>query len=327
MLRCFFGSKKDKASKKKPSLKKQQKQKRGNNNSNDNDEPVPTLTVSLRRQLLSETFRTACKDLGRLASRTTVIAVPSVHGAAAVTGACDAFLLETPPTPPILGDEAAAAAAATKTATTTTATPAGATEVPPASDVAEMVAPTTTAAESVLRLLTALVAAVEGRDRLAAVQPEVERILAGHTAVDELKAEHLFRVLGETSPTARVLRLVSQTVVMEATYLVRMALPGLPLCRDLRERRGWQVYIHAAPDGIRVTHARVELGGSPQDGPAAQFELAWRVQATLAPDASALEGAELWVDSLTCGDGMPVDSVAALTRLVLPAGQPWALAS
>lgn len=91
-------------------------------------------------------------------------------------------------------------------------------------------------------------------------------------------------VISRSSKTAKILRLVNQGVVLEGMFIVRASCSKsgvLNYCRDLREARGWQVVIQLSPSVIKVSHRRQENCGNPLLGEQGSFECGWCIQSLL----------------------------------------------
>ena len=226
------------------------------------------LHASLERQFATGGWRSAYKDLPRLARRMTV-------GAACAS---------MPP-----GRELAGAAAAMELADGAgQPVPATAAERPRDEDAA-----------AALRRVIEQTCALLEPERLGEVSAALGEHLPSGRAVDEMATETVLReVLGLASPTALALKMVSQNVIFEGIFLLRttyQASDVLTLMKDNHSRDGWTVELDVTPQGlVALTHHRRELCGAANAG----FVCAWSLRLTFPRSLAELASSTMRIDDV-----------------------------
>ena len=142
--------------------------------------------------------------------------------------------------------------------------------------------------------------------RGASVHAAIRHLLAYPARyLDDGVAYVLRDVLGPDTPTARVLHMVNQAVVLEGMYVLRYHTQDshvLDFCRDLRSDAAWTVHVVVDPSWISVTHARRELAGDPMQGTRGRFEVAWQCRMLFDGHMAELTSSGLQITGVSFAD-------------------------
>lgn len=179
------------------------------------------------------------------------------------------------------------------------------------------------AVESTIRLLTALAGQLEphsGSERLAAYFSRA----AATTATTEAAAnnaelivrEAVFDALGgDASPTARLLKAITQSVVAHGLWALRQRLgDAVSDTKDCSAKEGWRVAVLFAQEGcVAVTHTRREVAALPEKcGGEWWFE--WQLRMVFGREVSELQSCRMRITGLWFSDTVDPSFRATIDR-------------
>ncbi|ETV98516.1 hypothetical protein, variant [Aphanomyces invadans] len=127
------------------------------------------------------------------------------------------------------------------------------------------------------------------------------------TADCETAARAIGIVLGESSPTISLLKLIHQNVVLAGLCRIHASSSPSILLKDVRSPDGWQIHVVLGPSTCQLVHMRTE---QPADASLPPFRVQWEVRCVFSRAITELTAVRLRMTSLEFGK-VGVDATAA----------------
>jgi hypothetical protein len=153
---------------------------------------------------------------------------------------------------------------------------------------------------------------LEDEETALKIHPQLQQlVLASSHETDDLQfitKQILEEIIGMSSRTARVVRMINQAVILEGMIVLRSSCQRsgvLQYCRDLHESRGWQVQVRLSPTAVSIAHCRQERCGNPLLGEAGNFECGWRLQVMFDGAMQDMLSADIRFTNIKFGEQTP----------------------
>eukprot|EP00511_Aplanochytrium_stocchinoi_P000203 CAMPEP_0204823018 /NCGR_PEP_ID=MMETSP1346-20131115/1187_1 /ASSEMBLY_ACC=CAM_ASM_000771 /TAXON_ID=215587 /ORGANISM="Aplanochytrium stocchinoi, Strain GSBS06" /LENGTH=305 /DNA_ID=CAMNT_0051949541 /DNA_START=473 /DNA_END=1390 /DNA_ORIENTATION=- len=140
----------------------------------------------------------------------------------------------------------------------------------------------------------------------------------------EVENRHLVKemvaLIGTDSRSARVLKCINQSIVLQGTFEMKSTLTKTVTTKDVREEDGWLIVVTLA-EFVQVKHTRKEhCTYATRNEPHNRWDIEWEVRLTFDRNMEDLTAAQLRITNLHLGDAMD-EEVAEHVRMTFGNGK------